>query len=526
MIVQITMARNERVLIEELLPIWKQYTDGFVFLLDKNTDNTREYLESVRTEYNILEILENNDPDSKLPIETDKRQLLFDTGRKYSNKIICLDADEYLDGDMTKDELSLLLENNENTLFLLEWVQYTSVNTIRVDGPWKYNLKDRVGSYNNDAKFLWAQMHSQHLPNTAYQTVLPKEKLFIAHLQWLDKTYVAVKQYFWKVEDYINNTLHGASVVGNSAYDASVNNFDWEEEYTIIPLKVSPWVIQSIATHNNYRLSVIKDRIIKYNIPNLGNWGYDFLSMDETVPVNIKKYKVTVVTAIGDNNLYEKYIPRWISNVKEQHFFRETEHIIVYKEWSQHLEELKNLENFVLIKQTDTGMYNAWNVGIQNATTPYITNWNIDDLRHPINTKIKYDLLKNNPTVDMVYNWYASTNDENITFYNIDFSNVYVPKYPDNFHTIVLENCYAGPDPMWKRELHDRVGYFDNENFPTIGDWEMWVRFSMSGAVFKLLPEVLCIYLDHETTVSKRHDNKLKQEQLLMKQKYIMERNV
>jgi hypothetical protein len=50
MIVQITLARNERILIEELLPIWKQYADGFVFLLDKNTDNTKEYLESVKDE--------------------------------------------------------------------------------------------------------------------------------------------------------------------------------------------------------------------------------------------------------------------------------------------------------------------------------------------------------------------------------------------------------------------------------------------------------------------------------------------
>jgi hypothetical protein len=522
MIVQITIARNEQVLIKELLPTWKQYADGFVFLLDKNTDDTRAYLESVRAEYNILEILENNEPDSKLPIETDKRQLLFDTGRKYSNKIICLDADEYLDGDMTKDELSSLLESKPDTLFLLEWVQYTSVNTIRVDGPWKYNLKDRVGTYNTDAKFLWAQMHSQHLPNTTHQTVLPKEKLFIAHLQWLDKTYVAVKQYFWKVEDYVNNTIHGADVVGNFAYDASVNNFDWEEEYTMIPLKVSPWIIQSMATFNNYRLSIIKTRIIKYSIPNLGDWGYDFLSMDETMPVEINKYKISVITAIGDNRIYEKYIPRWISNAKEQHFFRETEHIIVYKEWSQYFEELKTLENFVLIKQGDTGMYNAWNAGIKAATTLYVTNWNIDDLRHPINTKIKYDLLKNNPSVDMVYNWYAATSDENATFHTIDFTAAHVSRYPDDFHRIVFENCYAGPDPMWKRELHDRVGYFNNENFPTIGDWEMWIRFAVSGAVFKLLPEVLCIYLDHESTVSKRQNDRIKYEQLLIKQKYAM----
>ena len=521
MIVQITMARNERVLIEELLPTWKQYADGFVFLLDKNTDNTKEYLDSVKNQYNILEVLEVHEPESKLPIETDKRQLLFDTGRKYSNKIICLDADEYLDGEMSKDELSLLLEHNPDTLFLLEWIQYTSVNTIRVDGPWKYNLKDRVGSYNTDAKFSWAQMHSQHLPNSARQMVLPKEQLFVAHLQWLNKTYVAIKQYYWKVEDYITDTIHNVAVAGNSAYDASVNDFNWEEEYTFTPLKIKPWLFDTMATYNNYRVSVIKERIQKYNIPDLGSWGYDFASMDETLPPTINKLKTTVVTAIGDNNIYEKYIPRWVSNAKEQHFFSQTEHIIVYKEWSDYFEEMKVLDNFVLIKQTDTGMYNAWNIGIKASTTPYITNWNIDDLRHPINTKIKYDLLENNAGIDMVYNWYAAAQDEKYNFYTMDLDNAFIAKYPDNFHEIVLDNCYAGPDPMWRKVLHDKVGYFDNQNFATIGDWEMWVRFALTGAKFKLIPEVLCIYLDHETTVSRRQNDRIRGEQLHMKEKYI-----
>ncbi len=40
MITQITMARNELTLIRELLPIWSQYTDGFVFMLDSCTDGT------------------------------------------------------------------------------------------------------------------------------------------------------------------------------------------------------------------------------------------------------------------------------------------------------------------------------------------------------------------------------------------------------------------------------------------------------------------------------------------------------
>ena len=31
------------------------------------------------------------------------------------------------------------------------------------------------------------------------QLALDPTKLFIAHMQWIDKTFVAIKQYFWKV---------------------------------------------------------------------------------------------------------------------------------------------------------------------------------------------------------------------------------------------------------------------------------------------------------------------------------------
>ena len=524
MIVQITVARNEKPLIEELFPLWDKYVDGFVFLIDKRTtDDTIKYLNEVKDKYNILEILET-DPTgdgTQCPIETDYRQLLFDTAKKYSNKIICLDADEYLDGNLSKSDLEELLDKNPNTLYHLKWVQYTSCNTIRVDGPWKDNLKDRIGNYVNDCKFNPTQMHSTHLPIPPNQQVIPPEDLFIAHLQWLDKTYVAIKQYYWKVEDYVNNKLHNVKVVGNEAYDASINDFIWEEEYTFDLLKINPNLISNISVYNNYRIGIIKDRIKKYDIPNLGNWGYDIMSLDENDSTQPNPYKLSVITAIGPLDKYEKFIPRYIENIKTQHFFNQTEHIIVYSEWSDYLNELKNLSNFNLIKEDKClGVYNAWNIGIKNSTTEYVTNWNIDDIRHPINTKIKYDLLNNNPEYDLTYNWYVATTDENENFYNIDLNKKEYLKYPDNYHNVVLENCFAGPDPVWRKSLHDKVGYFDYENFSTIGDWEMWIRFAKLGSKFKLIPEVLCVYLDHNETISKRNHKIHFGEKELLNKKY------
>ena len=119
----------------------------------------------------------------------------------------------------------------------------------------------------------------------------------------------------------------------------------------------------------------------------------------------------------------------------------------------------------------------------------------------------------------MVYNWYTGTRDENLTFYNAESLEPQVI-FPDEYEKHVMIACLAGPDPLWKKSLHNTVGYFDGDNFRSIADWEMWIRFAKSGAKFKLVPEVLCIYLDHDNTVSQTNLNKVELEKQRLYEKY------
>ena len=516
MIIQVSLVRNEFPLIKELLPIWTKYADGFVFCLDSNTDETKEYLISVKDKYNILSIIENKNSD-QLKVETDIRQKLFNEGLKYSNKIICLDGDEYLDGSLSKQDLENILNESEDSTMYLQWKQYTSINTIRVDGPWKNNFKDRIGIYRKQYNFEYAQSHSHHLPQINIKTLNP-DHLYIVHLAWVDKLYAAIKQYYWKVFDYVNNKVHNVKTVGSEAYDQSVNDFNWEEEYTYNILKINPFIFENTSINKNYRLSYIKENTKKYNIPNLGDWNLNIVDIKEEEFKN--PYKISVITAIGNNEIYSKYFSRYLESVLDQHMFLQTEYIIVYSQWHPFFEEFKKYDNFILIKEDKSlGVYNAWNIGIQNSKTEYVTNWNVDDIRHPINTKIKYDLLSRN-NIDLVYNYYTAVNDDTINFYSENWLEKGYIQYPDDYHEKVLLACMAGPDPMWKKSLHNKVGYFDYENFNTIGDWEMWIRFAMNGSKFKLIPEVLCIYLDHDQTVSKKQVLKIEEEKIRLTKKY------
>jgi hypothetical protein len=277
MIVQTCITRGECFLIKENLPNWAKYADGFVFYVHgSEDDDTVEYLESVKEKYNILSILKDetgDDFEKKVVYETVHRQRMYDEAIKYSKKIIVMDTDEYLDGSMTKEELEKMLDDNPDTIFNLQWVQYTSKNKVRVDGPWRNNFKVRMGSYTKREDLGNALRHSGHIPPAPITLNVDPAKLFIAHLQWIDKRWVGVKQYFWKVTDYIRQSLHGEEIYPASAYDVSVANFNWQYDDAPLPLKVSEDVFDKEDITKNYKLQFIKKYIQKHNIPNLGDWG-------------------------------------------------------------------------------------------------------------------------------------------------------------------------------------------------------------------------------------------------------------
>ena len=281
MIVQMTKTRNESFLIKELLPIWQKYADGFIFLSNGSTDDTVEYLSrpEIKEKYNILEVLEPNKGFSMDECETNSRQKLFDAARKYSNKIICMDTDEYLDGNVTKDQLEDALDKNPSTAFMCQWIQYTGKDKIRVDSFWKSVFHDRVGNFPEDAKYSKAFSHSGHIPGTSKSVRIDPNSLFISHLQWLDKRWVGIKQYYWKVYDYVNHKEHGVSIINAADYDVSVNNFTWLYEDFNTPLRVNPEIYSTQSVKENYKLQYIVEQTKKHNIPNLGDWGmgiYDY----------------------------------------------------------------------------------------------------------------------------------------------------------------------------------------------------------------------------------------------------------
>ena len=281
MIIQMTKTRNEAFLIKEMLPIWQKYADGFIFISNGSTDDTVEYLSrpDVKEKYNIIEVLETNKNVDMQEYETNGRQKLFNAAIKYSSKIICMDTDEYLDGNITKKQLEDALDLHQDTALMCQWMQYTSKDKRRVDSFWRTVFHDRIGNFKEGALFNKACSHSSHIPTVTKSLKVDAKHLFIAHIQWLDKRWVGIKQYYWKVWDYVNKKEHNINTINVGAYDVSVNNFKWVYEQIDTPLKIREDIFSTQDVKENYKLQYIVEQTKKYNIPNLGDWGmgiYDY----------------------------------------------------------------------------------------------------------------------------------------------------------------------------------------------------------------------------------------------------------
>lgn len=236
----------------------------------------------------------------------------------------------------------------------------------------------------------------------------------------------------------------------------------------------------------------------------------------------MKQYKASVITAVGKMEHYINFVERYFTNLKEQTIFEHLEVIIVYMEWHEVFDKMREHSNikFILDDQ-GKGMYNAWNIGIQASTTPYVTNWNIDDLRFPTNIEAKVNILDQDPNIDLVYNWYVVSKDIDETYNNFNLSNVRtIQAYPDQAHLYVYQACMCGPDPLWRSNIHEKIGYFDLR-YPAIADWEMWIRMSSNGFKFKLIPEILCIFYENPSSVSNRlAESREKVEKSLLVEEY------
>ena len=161
----------------------------------------------------------------------------------------------------------------------------------------------------------------------------------------------------------------------------------------------------------------------------------------------------------------------------------------------------------------DPGLYGCWNVGVEQSSAPYITNANLDDRRHPYCLERHLVELESTPEVDLVYSPCLISTQPNESV-EINSARQLYPCYEFDGVRGLLKHNSPHCAPMWKRDLHDKYGMFDDSYF-SAGDHEMWLRAVSQGSVFKMVPEALCLYYFNPkglSTSPEKNARKMKEE--------------
>lgn len=195
----------------------------------------------------------------------------------------------------------------------------------------------------------------------------------------------------------------------------------------------------------------------------------------------------------------DEYIEPYLQNITAQKDFSDCELVII--DACSPGQERAVIERYVTdypnISYTRAasriGIYEAWNLGIHNSTGRFITNANLDDARQPESIVRMREALDAHSKVDVVYSDCFYTFLPHLPWNEIEGAGLRSHLPPPSVHNMLDFNS-PHCAPMWRRSLHDRFGYFD-ENFKSAGDWEFWLRCIRGGlTLHKVEPPVVAYF--------------------------------
>lgn len=143
----------------------------------------------------------------------------------------------------------------------------------------------------------------------------------------------------------------------------------------------------------------------------------------------------------------------------------------------------------------------SWNRGIAAASGEYLTSANTDDRHRRDGIERLAEALDAHPEAALVYADLLKTETPNASFEACCATGRF--RWPDwSRATLLSRGCFMGPQPMWRRRVHECFGGFD-ETLVSSGDFEFWLRISQAFD-FLHIPEPLGLYLARPESLERR----------------------
>ncbi|MDD2542390.1 MAG: glycosyltransferase, partial [Desulfuromonadaceae bacterium] len=216
-----------------------------------------------------------------------------------------------------------------------------------------------------------------------------------------------------------------------------------------------------------------------------------------------------LVSAIVSTYNSERFIRGCIEDLEQQTIADRLEIIIIDSASPQNegeiVRELQGRYNNIRYLRTERRetVYAAWNRGIAMARGRYFTNANTDDRHRSDAFELMARVMEDCPAVDLVYADVLITKTPNGTFEHHTPGGKY--SWYDWDRNILLDKgCFIGPQPMWRRSLHELYGGFDPACV-TSGDYEFWLRISQTSNFFHIR-QPLGLYLAHPDSIEHQNE--------------------
>lgn len=205
----------------------------------------------------------------------------------------------------------------------------------------------------------------------------------------------------------------------------------------------------------------------------------------------------------------EKFIQSYLENILEQNLFHEIEFILLdcaspenEKEYILPLtDKFENIKYFKLNK--DPGLYACWNKAVKLCSSQIIGNWNIDDRKSINSFEILLKAFERDPELDIAYGLTYVSHIANENYRDNNYKQIY-PCLPHSFENLIRNNsphCM----PLWKKNIHDRIGYFD-ESYKTSADGDFWLRCAVAGCRIEMINHPVGLYYENPSGRSTNPD--------------------
>ena len=221
-----------------------------------------------------------------------------------------------------------------------------------------------------------------------------------------------------------------------------------------------------------------------------------------------------LVSAIVSTYNAERFMRGCLEDLERQTIRKELEIVVVdsaspqnegaiVKEFQDHYGNIV----YIRTRERET-IYGAWNRGIRAARGKYVTSANTDDRHRADALEVLAHTLEENPDATLAYADCLITRTENDTFECAHPAGRH--EWPDFSAHRLLEGCCVGPQPVWRRDVHDEHGYFE-EKMVAAGDYEFWLRIARNRK-FLHVRQCLGLYLESQAGVERANEAQSLQE--------------